>query len=571
MRKKIEACKIWLEICNNCKNNDEMIAYHCFSVGWKDTLKFIEKPINPADKFSLATLSKDTKAVQSLYTSIRLNDYQKSLIKKLQEKNEELLLTLNPYVLDTKYAFLTPVIDELVIDTIIQDKLLSLDDYELSVLKRITEYCIGYGINPNKIISIIIDNIGFSSIPAKNDEKNLDNIDSFFRLLQNYENTNGKIDKKMLGNIAVILKTGICVPTTIDEIVNYNDAVKNILKEQVNSKDISLEELKENIIWILFAMDLSYANYFVKAFNTNGVSSEYYTNPGFIELLALKMLLETDDIEKLKNVAHEFIHNPEYEINLFNNNLMEENLLLLYAREFNKCKPRFEDDNLMYTIDGIRFYDSLEDFYAIVKSLGVFYHANQNSENYCENWNNKRYRSHVNAVSLIRNDNLAFAEADGNIHIKLGFLNFDEKKQYDELVFNSIKAAKDFENISILVINREKIAKNEINTIRTMLDDYSLTHNIELLKKIIIRFNNNRNGCRGPQHKYIRENYFSNKYFENLLSEIDDNILDEHRQEFKNFVITENKTMAECSYDNTTLDLPIMPNKESQKRGGLNV
>ncbi|MCI8547398.1 MAG: hypothetical protein HFJ38_00765 [Bacilli bacterium] len=427
MRKKIEACKIWLEICNNCKNNDEMIAYHCFSVGWKDTLKFIEKPINPADKFSLATLSKDTKAVQSLYTSIRLNDYQKSLIKKLQEKNEELLLTLNPYVLDTKYAFLTPVIDELVIDTIIQDKLLSLDDYELSVLKRITEYCIGYGINPNKIISIIIDNIGFSSIPAKNDEKNLDNIDSFFRLLQNYENTNGKIDKKMLGNIAVILKTGICVPTTIDEIVNYNDAVKNILKEQVNSKDISLEELKENIIWILFAMDLSYANYFVKAFNTNGVSSEYYTNPGFIELLALKMLLETDDIEKLKNVAHEFIHNPEYEINLFNNNLMEENLLLLYAREFNKCKPRFEDDNLMYTIDGIRFYDSLEDFYAIVKSLGVFYHANQNSENYCENWNNKRYRSHVNAVSLIRNDNLAFAEADGNIHIKLGFLNFDEK------------------------------------------------------------------------------------------------------------------------------------------------
>ena len=548
MRKKIEACKIWLEICNNCKNNDEMIAYHCFSVGWKDTLKFIEKPINPADKFSLATLSKDTKAVQSLYTSIRLNDYQKSLIKKLQEKNEELLLTLNPYVLDTKYAFLTPVIDELVIDTIIQDKLLSLDDYELSVLKRITEYCIGYGINPNKIISIIIDNIGFSSIPAKNDEKNLDNIDSFFRLLQNYENTNGKIDKKMLGNIAVILKTGICVPTTIDEIVNYNDAVKNILKEQVNSKDISLEELKENIIWILFAMDLSYANYFVKAFNTNGVSSEYYTNPGFIELLALKMLLETDDIEKLKNVAHEFIHNPEYEINLFNNNLMEENLLLLYSREFNKSKPRFEDDNLMYTIDGIRFYDSLEDFYAIVKSLGVFYHANQNSENYCENWNNKRYRSHVNAVSLIRNDNLAFAEADGNIHIKLGFLNFDEKKQYDELVFNSIKAAKDFENISILVINREKIAKNEINTIRTMLDDYSLTHNIELLKKIIIRFNNNRNGCRGPQHKYIRENYFSNKYFENLLSE-----------------------MAECSYDNTTLDLPIMPNKESQKRGGLNV
>lgn len=652
MRKKDEACKIWLEICHNCKNHEEMFA-GCFSAVWEDTLKFIEKANNSADKFSLATLSKDTKAVQSLYDSISLNDYQKSLIKELLEKNEELLLTLNPYVLDSKYAFLNSVIDELVVDTIIQDKLLSLDDYELSVLKRITEYCIEYGVNPNNIISIIINNIGFSSIPGRNNEIWLDRFDSFFKLLKSYENTNGKIDKKMLGNVAVILKTGICFPTTIDEIVSYNDVVKNILKEQVDNKDISLEELKENIIWVLFAMDLSDANFFVKAFNMDGAPSEYYTSPGFIELLALKMLLETDDIEKLKSVANEFINNPEYEINLFNNNLMEENLLLLYAREFNKCKPRFNDNNLINTIDGIRFYDSGEDFYAIVKTLGAFSDDGKSSENYYEEWNNKRYRSHVNAVSLIRNDNLAFAEQDGNVHIKFGFLNFDEKrflgggikdinsapdsramgvkiysklyfpdefvnhtrewhneldyerknsdtssvefkknpdfiildqevedittmtpeekKQYDELVSNSIKASKDFGNISILVINREKIAKNEINTIRTMLDNYNLTHNIELLRRIIIRFNNNRNGCRGPQHRYIRENYFSNEYFEKLLSEIDDNILDEHRQEFENLVLAENKKMAKCSYDDTTLDLPITANKDSQKRGGLNV
>ena len=104
-----------------------------------------------------------------------------------------------------------------------------------------------------------------------------------------------------------------------------------------------------------------------------------------------------------------------------------------------------------------------------------------------------------------------------------------------------------------------------------MLDNYDLTHNIELLRRIIIRFNNNRNGCRGPQHRYIRENYFSNEYFEKLLSEIDDKILDEHRQEFENLVLAENKKMAKCSYDDTTLDLPVTANKDSQKRGGLNV
>lgn len=104
-----------------------------------------------------------------------------------------------------------------------------------------------------------------------------------------------------------------------------------------------------------------------------------------------------------------------------------------------------------------------------------------------------------------------------------------------------------------------------------MLNEYKITHNSELLKRIIIRFNNNRNGCRGPQHRYIRENYFSNEYFEKLLSEIDDNISDEHRQKFNNLVLTENERMDKCYYDKTTLDLPIEVNKDSQKRGELNV
>lgn len=61
-----------------------------------------------------------------------------------------------------------------------------------------------------------------------------------------------------------------------------------------------------------------------------------------------------------------------------------------------------------------------------------------------------------------------------------------------------------------------------------MLDDYMKNPDIKTLKDVIIRFNNNRNGCRGPQHKYIRENYFSNSFFQNLLNEIDDSILNEH-------------------------------------------
>ena len=192
--------------------------------------------------------------------------------------------------------------------------------------------------------------------------------------------------------------------------------------------------------------------------------------------------------------------------------------------------------------------------------------------NHTREWHNEldyeRKNSDTSSVEFKKNPDFIILDQEVE---DITTMTPEEKKQYDELVSNSIKASKDFGNIPILVINREKIAKNEINTIRTMLDNYNLTHNIELLRRIIIRFNNNRNGCRGPQHRYIRENYFSNEYFEKLLSEIDDNILDEHRQEFENLVLAENKKMAKCSYDDTTLDLPITANKDSQKRGGLNV
>ena len=144
------------------------------------------------------------------------------------------------------------------------------------------------------------------------------------------------------------------------------------------------------------------------------------------------------------------------------------------------------------------------------------------------------------------------------------------EKQYEEYKNNTIKAAKEFGNLPILVINREKIAKNETSLIRKMLDDYSIFHDIELLKNIIIKFNNNRNGCRGIQHEYIREKYFSDQHFQEILNKIDSVILKNQKELFFEFVKEEHKKMSRCFYDDTTIDMPILPN-ELSIRSDLNV
>ena len=650
MRTREQARTAWHEMRKNCSYHEEEFA-RVLSPIFENTMPYVQLCDEMCDKFSIATLSKDTAAIEELYNIANLSDYQKQKIKSMLQTNNELKLTLNPYILQEKYAFLEPYINELALDAFIQDKLLSLDDYELYIVKKIVDLSSNYGINSHRLIGTIIEHLGRSIYIARNNEKFLERISSLFDLVKEYEKQY-TLDDEIIGNIGFIIKTETEIfPKNVEELKDFTGKIKGKLSEYINM-NIDIKDLKNNLLYALFGMKSTDASFFVKNFDIEGLSPELVLNEGVIEVTAIKMIIDCEDIDKLKEVATTLINDNEFKMNLFNNCLIEENLLLLYANEFNKCKPKFTESNLLTTIDDINVYDSGDQFYSIVKSLGAFSEDGNEQINYYEEWNNGRYRSHINAVSLIRNDNLAFAEQDGKFHIKLGFYNFDEvmflgggirdinsvlssgymgrkinsklclpnkfidstrewhneldyerkntdslnphfkknpdfiiydqecedfsqlsleeQKQFEKYRNNTIKAAKEFGNLPILVINRERIAKNENNLIRQMLDEYNVSHDIKLLKNIIIKFNNNRNGCRGPQHKYIREKYFSNQYFQEILNEIDSIIPDNQKEFFYEFVKDEHKKMANCSYDKTTVDIPIQPN-ELSKRGGLNV
>ena len=155
MRTKEKACTAWREMCKNCSNHEEVFA-GTFSAIWENTMPYVQLCDEMCDKFSIATLSKDTDAIQELYKNANLSDYQKQKISSMLKTNNELLLTLNPYILEEKYAFLEPYINELALDTIIQDRLLSLDDYELYILKKIVDLSSNYSINSHRLIHFLL-------------------------------------------------------------------------------------------------------------------------------------------------------------------------------------------------------------------------------------------------------------------------------------------------------------------------------------------------------------------------------------------------------------------------------
>jgi len=84
----------------------------------------------------------------------------------------------------------------------------------------------------------------------------------------------------------------------------------------------------------------------------------------------------------------------------------------------------------------------------------------------------------------------------------------------------SLKAAKDF-NIPIRVVNREKCARLESEKMQYLLQQYLLTHDLNLIPKIFIIYENNRFG-------HINNLIILNKYFsENVISKILDIIINE--------------------------------------------
>ncbi|MBO6145873.1 MAG: hypothetical protein J6O62_03655 [Bacilli bacterium] len=85
---------------------------------------------------------------------------------------------------------------------------------------------------------------------------------------------------------------------------------------------------------------------------------------------------------------------------------------------------------------------------------------------------------------------------------------------------NSVQAANDFE-IPIVVIERKKIREHEIQEINKMKEEFKNTHNANTMIDMLIRFENNRAGCR----LYYEDSGFKdndeNKLVEEIFSEID--------------------------------------------------
>lgn len=149
----------------------------------------------------------------------------------------------------------------------------------LTYQKKITNYSIDYGVKPNKLLAQIIDNIGFYSITLRNKASGLEKVSDFLNIVKEYNDTH-ELDDNKLKSIAFILATGL-IPTNIEEFVNYNNALKNAIKENMETAPTP-EKAKTILVNFIYGLNFFDAEELVKAYIIKEIPNERLSEPGFI-------------------------------------------------------------------------------------------------------------------------------------------------------------------------------------------------------------------------------------------------------------------------------------------------
>ena len=394
------------------------------------TIHFDDKKIIGIDKLTdedakaeiLKTIYDKDKKIETAKKIYALNDRQTKILKRLMEKNEELLETIDFKILDERYSDLEGNLPTITCYQDIQEKILALNEQEYKIfIKTLKEYekrnekWINF---TSKVISNLYD-------------------DQYKDLLNDIKDKNLTEDEiRNLGKI--ISKENIFTIKNLDEAKNYKEIKEKVcdiiiydgnseeLKKYPNIMSLSeLDRKKMAVLQKIYGQTLKEVNYLLETYGADienlTVTSE--NEASILYIKSLQIIKNTDDIELLQNI-YEKCKTIEID-NVHDIEMVEEQLKDSYLETYNKKLYEPKESDLIDIIeeDGkkILIYNAGTDFSMSISSIGAYY-ADW-IMNYKEEWNRPRIASQGYCASYIRNDMLGTAPIKEVIY---GFRNYDK-------------------------------------------------------------------------------------------------------------------------------------------------
>lgn len=451
----------------------------------------------------------------------RIGTEKLNYLKEMSEKNEEVYNRINLEMLEEKY------INALGIDKInlvscfpdVQKNILSLSDKELTFFVRSIE--------------------DFADRTNSEEWTNvatrwLDNISSYSELIENID-----IEKCDITKLSKIMQTkNVFEIKSNEDIENFEDIKRQKLDEWIKSDD--LENKKLAVYEKCFGHDLEFANEIIGKFG-EGVKdlpdSPLKEYVGIVEKIKLK-----EDPKKLEEVFSECKENNFVGLEETIRGLKTE-----FCKEYNK--DLFDVSKGKHVIENV--YEAGTDFKMLIHSVSAY--TEEKVVNYKESWNRPAIASQHLCASYIRNDMIATAPISEvcygfsnlkddalmlsgardlcssdtgfeskamrnekyfcpdeeinrtEFHNELDIRRMDgeRKKQPDYIVVfrsdgeiqnidNALKAQEEWENLPIVIVDKDKCLESEKQKVDQMLEEYKTNPSEELKKNIYQKLRNNR-------------------------------------------------------------------------------
>ncbi len=386
-----------------------------------EALKYFE---NEADQISIIRTYENVENVYKGLRELGIDEERINTLKKLYEKNNEVILEINLDLLDEKYI---NTLGEDKINFIsnfedIQDNILQLSDKEYEVFyKCINNYIERTGTDEWSVLANqILETIGENQ---------------YSELIENIEN----LEDVNLEQLTKIMQDDNDFDIeTVEDIENYSEIKKNKCREMLES-DIDIKQKKTYVFQKIFGHSMKYAENIVEKY---GKCIHKIKDKGLKDYVeSIQLILLTENEEVLKEISDNlneiefFVDKVKFERDLkteygklYNEGLFNpENEAKMSQEELSQIEVKDETEeevDLAEELKGLNVYDAGTDFKMLVTSVAPYVDRNKKIPDYKVDWNRLAVGSPHFCASYIRQDMIGCAPIP---HVAYGFSSMSDE------------------------------------------------------------------------------------------------------------------------------------------------
>lgn len=404
----------------------ELKYYYGDSIQTLEVRESIEQLDYDSDRITLAQMANDFKLASELISDSITDEKQKALYDKLKETNVDLDETVNIELLSGRYSFLGDLLELIITDIAVQQRLVSLSDEKLELFKELYDKIKDEVSNPIQIITKTLTQIGTSAYMSSKDCHRYDSLNSMLELKIKQGIPLSETDKEKL--LFLYTSPTTWSVTSLEDLSSFGEKdstdmteIDQMIESERNLHVKNINNIKEALLWKSYGIPLFKAKEIVSSFKVGSIEITDDNRDAMKLYLSLYKIVTEKDAGKLIKIFDDFSAQIETSFNYMQPVLIESRLRDMISQELNNVTFKTSTQNPR-NIDNLKVYDAGTDFKMIITAVGA-YQGSLKVDNYNDYWNSPHIRSHGNCCSLIANNNLSTARIN---NICFGFENFNE-------------------------------------------------------------------------------------------------------------------------------------------------